>query len=381
MLINNWYVAASSHQVRRNQPLRARMLGVDFVLYRDENGKAICLSDVCCHRGGSLADGELANGCVVCPYHGWEYDAAGRCVKIPAFGDDAKIPKRARIDSYPTEEKYGWVWAFLGDLSEDERPKIPDLFPEFYDAEHWRSIPYEFTAKCNWMRMEENSLDTAHVNFVHEMFGARKRPALEVFPIERTEWGAKVARRKPAPEHGVKQGELAKLIPKDRKETQVSLEFSVIGVCHRINPTFRPGMGQINYTARTPIDAYNTRAIGWQARNYLLGAEHDGERAAGLQKAIQEDLGIVEKVKPVFTPPSLQDEFLTETDGMEVAFRKRVWELASKGWEIDVDAFERMSRQEVLVIPSPARRQDPKNWVHKVVPLKPARSAGREAAE
>ena len=285
------------------------------------------------------------------------------------------------MDSYPVEEKYGWIWVFLGDLPESERPAIPNLFPELEDTEHWRSIPYEFEAQCNWMRMEENSLDTAHTNFVHAMFGARSNPKLEVFPIEMTEWGARVAREKPAPEKSQKSGEMAKLLSGERKKTNVNLEFSLIGISHRINPTFRPGMSQINFTARTPIDPYRTRAIGWQARNYLLEPEHDAEREAGIQQAVREDLRVVEKIKPVFTPPSASEEFLTETGGMELAFRKKVWELSARGWEIDIDAFERMSREHVLVIPSPARREDPKNWVHKTVPLKPARSSQQEAAE
>ena len=140
-------------------------------------------------------------------------------------------------------------------------------------------------------------------------------------------------------------------------------------------------MSQINFTARTPIDPYLTRAIGWQARNYLIEPEHDAERIAGINLAVVEDLGIVEKVKPVFTPPSLSDEFLTETDGMEVAFRKKVWELSAKGWEVDIEQFERLSKDHVRVIPSPARRQDPKNWVHRTVPLKSAQTASAEAAE
>ncbi len=381
MLINNWYVAAASEDVKSNEPLAVRMLGLDFVLFRAADAGVVCLSDTCCHRGGSLSCGIMNGERVACPYHGWEFRSDGACVKIPAFGVDAKIPKRARVDSYPTNERYGWVWAFLGDLPEAERPPLPDLFPEFDDAENWRLVPYKFEAKCNWMRMEENSLDTAHTNFVHRAFGSRQTPELEVVPIEPTEWGARVDRVKPAPKTAVKTGEMAELIGKERKDTRVELEFSVVGVCHRIKPTFRPGMSQINFTARTPIDAFNTQAIGWQARNYLMEAENDAERMKGLQEAIQEDLSIIEKIKPVFTPPQLSDEFLTETDGMEVAFRKKVWSLADKGWEIDREKFEEMSKNQALVIPSPARREDPNNWIHKTVPLKPAKEATAQAAE
>lgn len=373
MLINNWYVAAAASDVKPEKPLRVRMLCCDFVLFRDPAGKAVCLSDVCVHRGAALGKGEMRDGHVVCPYHGWEFDRGGRCALIPALGAEVNIPKRVRVDAYPTMEKYGWVWVFLGDLPESERPHIPDLFPEYDDPVAWHRIPYGFEAKANWMRFEENSLDTAHTNFVHRQFGAKRNPKLEPYPLEESEWGARVARRKPAPKPDQKSGEIAKLLDKERKETTVNLEFSLVGLCHRIQPTFKEGMSQINFTARTPVDRKLSRAIGWQARNYLKEPQFDAERIAGIQLAVVEDLSVVEDVKPPLTPAKLSDEFLTETDSMETAFRKRCSRWAARGWEIDLEELDRRSQTEVLVIPSPVRREDPKNWVHKTVPLKPAR--------
>lgn len=370
MLINNWYVAAWSHEVTRSKPLQVRMLGCDFVLFRDDQGRAVCLSDVCCHRGAPLSGGEIRNCNVVCPYHGWEYNGQGQCVLIPSKGEGTAIPKRVRVDSYPTQEKYGWVWAFLGDLPESERPAIPDLFPEYDDTAGWARVPYGFEAQANWMRFEENSLDTAHTNFVHRQFGARRNPKLQAFPIEHREWGAKVSRVKPAPGADQKSGELAKLLSADRKDTRVELEFSLVGLCHRIQPTFREGMSQINFTARTPVGQKLSRAFGWQARNYLKEPQHDAERIAAIQLAVQEDLSVVEKVRPVLTPPALSDEFLVETDSMEVAFRRCCWRWAARGWEIDFEELERAGQDQVFVIPSPARREDPKNWVHRPVPLR-----------
>ena len=375
MLINNWYVACAASDVVPGKPTRVQMLGCHFVLFRDATGAVACLADTCPHRGAALGDGEIVGHEVACPYHGWRFGADGRCTQIPALGPDVAPPKRVRVDTYPTQEKYGWVWAFLGDLPAAQRPKIPDLFPEFDDTTHWRRMPYAFEAKANWMRFEENSLDTAHTNFVHRQFGAKRTPKLEPYPIEATEWGARVAREKPAPQADQKSGEIAKLLAADRRSTRVSLEFSLVGLCHRIQPTFREGMSQINFTARTPIDPWRSRAIGWQARNYLLEPEHDAERMAGILLAVEEDLRVVEKVEPKLTPRSLTDEFLTETDGMEVAFRKTVARYAAAGNEIDVDRFEQLRRRQVMVIPSPGRREDPSNWVHPTVPLLPAASA------
>ena len=375
MLINNWYVACASGDVVPGKATRVQMLNYHFVLFRDEAGAVACLADTCPHRGAALGDGELVEHTVACPYHGWRFGADGRCTLIPALGPGVAPPKRVRVDRYPTQEKYGWVWAFLGDLPESQRPKIPDLFPEYDDTTNWRRMPYQFEAQANWMRFEENSLDTAHTNFVHRQFGAKRTPKLEPYPIEPTEWGARVAREKPAPQQDQKSGEIAKLLAADRRSTRVALEFSLIGLCHRIQPTFREGMSQINFTARTPIDPWRSRAIGWQARNYLLEPEHDAERMAGILLAVEEDLRVVEKVEPKLTPRSLTDEFLTETDGMEVAFRKTVTRYAAAGNEIDVDRFEQLRRRQVLVIPSPGRREDPANWVHRTVPL-----VGRDAA-
>ena len=93
MFINFWYAAEQSENVT-DKPVGVRMLGQDFVLFRDSEGKIHCLSNVCAHRGAALADGELKGDCVQCPYHGWQFNGEGRCTRIPSLGVDGKIAKR-----------------------------------------------------------------------------------------------------------------------------------------------------------------------------------------------------------------------------------------------------------------------------------------------
>ena len=100
------------------------MLGQNFVVFRDSEGNPNTLHDICIHRGASLSEGLIKKDCIQCPYHGWQFDGKGECKKIPSLGKDAKIPKRAKIDAYPTEEKYGIVFAFLGELPKSQRPPI-----------------------------------------------------------------------------------------------------------------------------------------------------------------------------------------------------------------------------------------------------------------
>jgi nitrite reductase (NADH) small subunit len=38
------------------------------------NGEFSAIDNVCLHLGGPLGQGMIANGKVVCPWHGWQYD-------------------------------------------------------------------------------------------------------------------------------------------------------------------------------------------------------------------------------------------------------------------------------------------------------------------
>ena len=136
MYINFWYPIAKSEDITADEPFRAQIMGLKFVAYRDQEGKAHVLSDTCVHRGGSLSKGWVKDNNVVCPYHGWQFDGEGACLKIPSLGPDAKLPPRARIDAYPVQEKFGIIFAFLGDLPEAERPPIIPV-PE-WGQEGWR---------------------------------------------------------------------------------------------------------------------------------------------------------------------------------------------------------------------------------------------------
>ncbi len=62
MIVDNWYVAAACAEMG-DEPQTVQMFGCNFVLFRDADKQIACLSDVCCHRGGSLGHGKRLNGC------------------------------------------------------------------------------------------------------------------------------------------------------------------------------------------------------------------------------------------------------------------------------------------------------------------------------
>ena len=132
MYINFWYPVCTAEELSADEPLQVQLLGLKFVAFRDTDGKPHVLSDTCIHRGGSLGFGKIKGDCVECPYHGWQFAGDGRCTHIPSEGD-AKPPARAKIDAYPTEERYGMSWVFMGDIEEKDRYPIPP-FPELGGA-------------------------------------------------------------------------------------------------------------------------------------------------------------------------------------------------------------------------------------------------------
>ena len=54
MYINFWYPMIRSEDLGPDKPERAKVLGLNFAVFRDSKGRAHVLSDTCVHRGGSL---------------------------------------------------------------------------------------------------------------------------------------------------------------------------------------------------------------------------------------------------------------------------------------------------------------------------------------
>ncbi|MEN9222651.1 MAG: Rieske 2Fe-2S domain-containing protein [Thermostichus sp. BF3_bins_97] len=58
-------------------------MGSPLVLWWDEAGQPVCVEDRCCHRTARLSQGCVVAGAIQCPYHGWQFDGRGVCVKVP----------------------------------------------------------------------------------------------------------------------------------------------------------------------------------------------------------------------------------------------------------------------------------------------------------
>lgn len=64
----DWTPALADAALGEGEMRKVDVGGVPIMLARWQ-GEVYALANTCVHRGGSLADGELENGCVVCPLH------------------------------------------------------------------------------------------------------------------------------------------------------------------------------------------------------------------------------------------------------------------------------------------------------------------------
>ncbi len=163
MIRNLWYAVLESRELGK-EILGLTRLGERMVFWRDAGGKAVCLYDRCAHRGASLAGGKLCGDTIACPFHALEYDATGRCRRIPANGKNAPVPEGFRMTSYPVHEEFGIIWIWWGeDPPADLQP--PLFFDDLKAMKNWKTVvdPWD----NHYTKVLENQLDVVHLPFVH----------------------------------------------------------------------------------------------------------------------------------------------------------------------------------------------------------------------
>jgi phenylpropionate dioxygenase-like ring-hydroxylating dioxygenase large terminal subunit len=166
-----WYPVMPMTQLTADKPQPFQLLGQRLALWLDAEGQPAAIADRCCHRSAQLSKGEVIEGCVRCPYHGWSFNAGGDCVNVPQLGEQA-IPRTYQVPAYACQERYGYVWVSLGEPLAD----IPEI-PEAADPRFRQIHEFYETWNAGGLRIMENSFDSAHGHFVHaESWGDQKNP-------------------------------------------------------------------------------------------------------------------------------------------------------------------------------------------------------------
>lgn len=350
MYINFWYPMALSEELL-DSPVKVKALGQDFVLFRNTDGEAHCLADVCVHRGGSLSGGKQLENCIQCPYHGWRYAGDGQCIHIPTLAKDAKIPTRARVDSYPVCEKYGVVFAFLGDLPAEERPEILEI--KEWEQEGWSTTRLVYPWQTNLERAIENGLDATHTEFVHPSAGLQGSfdpDKLLDSQLIKKDWSSEYLISTEAVEisHG---------------HHGANHQWTFLG--------FK--MGEMDgwfrfYSFVRPVDESSVVRYIFHARNFQLGEKIDQQMIETNLGFEAEDRPVIEAMQPAESPLQAGEELLLPEDEIMLTYRKHLERWHRQGWHIDSEQISQAGRRRAFAIPSPARREQA-NWVREPVPV------------
>jgi len=309
LLLNEWFAVAWTSSLPENKLQPLRVLGQDLVLWRT-SGTVHAWKDLCMHRGAKLSLGRISlsekGACVVCPYHGWEYNPAGECVRIPAHPEQPP-PSRARAETFAAGEKHGLVWVCLGKPAGD----IP-AFPEA-DTPGFRLVsvgPYEFHAQGP--RVIENIMDMAHLPIAHAgLLGDPARAEIGEYTVTTTA-----------------EGIVARDIPIWQPDPEgtgrpTTVHYSLWAEHPFTIRSSKTHLNQ-NYAilaAVTPVDAESSLLWFVLAMDYA----HDipeAELRHFQDLLAAQDIRIVNSQRPELLPLDLQSELHLRSDLLAIAYRR-----------------------------------------------------------
>lgn len=196
LLRRYWHPVAAAAELTEEHPKkRVTILGEELVLFREPNGGYGLVGEHCPHRGTSLYYGFLEDGGIRCPYHGWLFDARGRCLEQPFEPQQSLMKHSIRQPAYPVQKLAGFLFAYLG--PPDRQPLLPR-----WDILVWangiRQLEIRPVLSCNWLQAEENTADVTHTYFLHaytlakrgrpEAGGGFSRPFVQ-YGFQPFEWG------------------------------------------------------------------------------------------------------------------------------------------------------------------------------------------------
>ena len=182
-------------------PVKARLLGEDLVVFRDSEGRVGVLDEMCPHRKASLVFGRNEECGLRCLYHGWKFDVDGNCVDMSSEPPGSTLREKVKQKSYPAHEAAGFIWVWMGPAA--EKPEFDP--PVFQPTPDTRVSIARMIVDCNYAHILEGAIDSAHSSSLHssDMLPARvdgakannqfwQRPSTDKAPrlfVDRTSFG------------------------------------------------------------------------------------------------------------------------------------------------------------------------------------------------
>jgi nitrite reductase/ring-hydroxylating ferredoxin subunit len=110
---SSYWILGFSRDVRRGEVVPITAFERELVLWRDDEGHIQCFDAICPHLGANVGyGGEVVEGTLRCPFHGWRYDNSGHVVARP--GTVGRPRTKACLATYRVFERYGAIFVWNG---------------------------------------------------------------------------------------------------------------------------------------------------------------------------------------------------------------------------------------------------------------------------
>ena len=312
ILANYWHPVALVEEVQA-KPLSVTLLDQKLVVYRTSAGITVA-NDVCLHRGVPLSMGSINDDELVCAYHGFRYDHAGRCVAIPAH-PGAAIPPKLCLQTYPVAEKLGLVWTCLSGAPANVLPEIP----EWNDADYQHVNPPVLEMAAAAGRQVEGFLDVAHLPWIHHnTFADRSRPVVPSYEVRLTQTGLHMEYQSPVGGYLRQDGGEVDPAGSALRVWDVYLPFAA-----KLKAFNAGGANPIVLNVASPVSARRTRLFTALLRNYDQDQPVQPYIDFNL-RIFNEDREIVERQCPEDLPLNLQEEVHIRADRTSILYRQEL---------------------------------------------------------
>ncbi len=144
-------------------PMRVRVLGEDFVAFRDGDGRVGVVSPRCPHRGADLFFGRNEEAGIRCAYHGWQFAVDGQCLDVPTAdaAQAERLKPRAGVRALAVAEHADMIWVHF------DQPQAPPPALDFVELPASHYFVSKKFQQCNWAQAVEGGIDTAHFSYLH----------------------------------------------------------------------------------------------------------------------------------------------------------------------------------------------------------------------
>lgn len=316
-LTRGWLPLCRRSEVRTS-PSSFRLLDRNWVAYETSNGDIAVFEDICPHRRAPLSLGTCEGDNLRCPYHGWVFDEHGKCIEIPALGEDATIPPRAKLTGPAgVAVTHGMVLISI-DEPITEPPRISVSGDETYMV---GDLPILRT-RGSVALLADNFLDMAHFPFVHaKTFGAGEERVVPQYSVERDGYGFEAVY-----EHQFANREDPKVATGERPLLQTRrLTYRYQAPFHlelAIDFLDAGGTNVIGFFL-CPEDSENVRLYSSLWRNDLGGSVAAMQEAIDFEVAVvEEDLQLQSRFVSLTMPTDVTSEVHTRADRTTIELRR-----------------------------------------------------------